>query len=154
LQLLGLPKPEFTIGPPALDLGVIQSTAGEVGSRGITLSHSGRRGYLYGEIKFSENTSGISFPSIKYQSVLSLKTFEEEKQHLIKLIRDAEARKDEKAFLELENKLKRLEKSRFQEGLQGITTNIEDFIKVTLWPGESLEFYLIIDIENWKLREN
>lgn len=149
LQLLGLPKPEFTIEPSMADIGAIESTAGKV-TKKIKLTHTGRRGYFYGEIKFSKEIEGISFSTTNV-TVLA-KGVEGEEKRLIELMRDAETRKDEKAFSELEQKLKELEKSHFQKGLKEITANTTDVIKINLWLGESIEFNLNIDAE--KLQVN
>ncbi len=60
LQLLGLTEPVFIIEPSTIDIGVIESTVGKL-HKTIKLSHASKRGYLYGEIIFSEKTDGISF---------------------------------------------------------------------------------------------
>lgn len=132
LQLLGLQKPEFNLNPAKLDIDVIESTTGEIEQK-IKLTHNGERGYLYGEMKFSEKINGISFSAKE--------DIEEDRQLLIKQIRDAETKKDGKTYLALEHRLKELEKS-LQKGFKET-----DIVKLSLWPGESFEFNLKIDSE-------
>ncbi|GFP43693.1 eukaryotic-like serine/threonine-protein kinase, partial [Candidatus Hakubella thermalkaliphila] len=57
LQSLGLPAPEFSIEPVTLSLGTIESI--ERVSRKVKLTHTGKRGYLCGEIRFSEEIDGV-----------------------------------------------------------------------------------------------
>jgi alpha-tubulin suppressor-like RCC1 family protein/serine/threonine protein kinase len=95
LQSLGLPAPELSIEPRALALGTIKNI--EKVSQKVKLTHTGKRGYLYGEIGFSEEIDGV------YLEKLALK------------------------------ELPRAGKTE------------TDLINIRLWPGESIEFSLVID---------